>query len=106
VLAAMLAMLVAMPACASAPAGRARILETRTAPTLVAFHSRFRSYGYRGISRGRPRHTLLRRAVKTAIWLYILHLFFSHGGLSVLLWIVIIGVVLSLVRRRRRRYAY
>ena len=44
--------------------------------------------------------------VKTAIWLYILHLFFSHGGLSILLWVIIIALVLSLVRRRRRRYAH
>jgi hypothetical protein len=44
--------------------------------------------------------------VKTAIWLYILDLFFTHGGLTILLWIIIIGFVLSLVRRRRRRYGY
>lgn len=66
--------------------------------------SRSRGYGF-GYS-SRPRHSLLHRAVKTAIWLYVLHLFFTHGGLSILLWIVIIGLVMSLVRRRRRRYAY
>ena len=64
-----------------------------------------RGYGFGG-SRSRPGHSLLHRVVKTAIWLYILHLFFAHGGLSILLWIVIIGLVISLVRRRRRRYAY
>jgi hypothetical protein len=63
--------------------------------------SRYRGYRYGG---GR-RHGLLHRAVKTAIWVYILHLFFSRGGLSILLWVVIIGLVIALVRRRRR-YAY
>ena len=90
----------------------------RPAPVLAAFRSRFgfgsRSrYGYRYGSRygyrygyGRRSPSLLHRVVKTAIWLYILHLFFTHGGLSILLWIIIIGLVLSLVRRRRRRYTY
>ena len=69
------------------------------------FHfGRSRSYGY-GYGR-RSRHSLLRRVVKTAIWLYVLHLFFTHGGLSILLWIVLFALVLSLMRRRRRRYTY
>jgi Flp pilus assembly protein TadB len=83
----------------------------RPAPVFAAFRSfgfgsrsRFgfgsrRRYGY-GYGRRSP--SLLHRVVKTAIWLYILHLFFTHGGLSILLWIIIIGFVLSLVRRRRR----
>jgi hypothetical protein len=71
------------------------------------FHfGRSRSRGYGFGYRSRPRHSFLRRVVKTAIWLYVLHLFFTHGGLSILLWIVIIGLVIMLVRRRRRRYAY
>jgi hypothetical protein len=70
---------------------------------LGGFRSRRYSYGIYGRNRRGP--SLLHRAVKTAIWLYVLHLFFTHGGLSVLLWIVIIGLVVSLVRRRRR-YAY
>jgi hypothetical protein len=90
----------------------------RPAPVLAAFRSRFgfgsRSrYGYRYGSRygyrygyGRRSPSLLHRVVKTAIWLYILHLFFAHGGLSIVLWIIIIGFVLSLVRRHRRRSAY
>lgn len=72
---------------------------------LGGYRSRGYGYGFGGYSRARPRSSLLHRAVKTAIWLYILHLFFTHGGLSVLLWIVIIGLVVSLVRRRRR-YTY
>lgn len=90
----------------------------RPAPVFAAFRSRFgfgsrsrygygygNRYGY-GYGYGRRSPGLLHRVVKTAIWLYILHLFFTHGGLSILLWIIIIGLVLSLVRRRRRRYAY
>lgn len=84
------------------------------APVFAAFRSRLgfgsrshfgfgsRSrYGY-GYSYARRSPSLLHRVVKTAIWLYILHLFFTHGGLSILLWIIVIGFVLSLVRRRRR----
>lgn len=78
------------------------------APVPVAFHFRSRSrfgygprYGY-----GYGRHSFLHRVVKTAFWLYILHLFFTHGGLSILLWIIIIALVVSLLRRRRRRYSY
>jgi hypothetical protein len=86
---------------------------SQPAPTLVAFRSRFgfgRGYGYGRYggygSYGRSRHSFLRRVAKTAFWLYVLHLFFSHGGLSILLWILIIAVVMSLLRRRRRRLAY
>jgi hypothetical protein len=89
----------------------------RPAPVLAAFRSRFgfgsRSrYGYRygsrygyGYGYGRRSPSLLHRVVKTAIWLYILHLFFTHGGLSILLWIISIGFIPSLVRRHRR-YSY
>jgi hypothetical protein len=74
----------------------------------VAFRSHFgfgRSrYGVRRVYR--PRHSLLRRVVKTAFWLYVLHLFTAHGGLSILLWIIILAFVVALVRRRRRRYVY
>ena len=111
---------VALAAIFCLPAGATATTRSRgatfaavhAAPEPVAFRShvglgrvRGRSYGFGGVSR-RSGHSLLRRAVKTAIWLYILHLFVSHGGLSILLWIVIIAMVISLVRRRRRRYAY
>jgi hypothetical protein len=103
-----------MPAAASANSPSRPVAATVGAahPALAAFHSFHfggsRSRGY-GFGRSRPGHSLLRRVVKTAIWLYILHLFFSHGGLSILLWLAIIGLVVHLVRRRRRqrdRYAY
>lgn len=99
----------ATPARGLAPAASV----ARPAPVFAAFRSRLgfgsrsrfgfgstRHYGY-GYSYAR-RPSLLHRVVKTAIWLYILHLFFTHGGLSILLWIIIIGFVLSFVRRRRR----
>jgi hypothetical protein len=108
-----LALAAAGSAAATVPPGRPSLTGTRSAPVRVALHSRFhfgssrsRGYGFGGLRRARPRHSLLHRAVKTAIWLYVLHLFFTHGGLSVLLWIVVIALVVSLVRRRRRRDAY
>jgi hypothetical protein len=81
----------------------------RQTPDFAAFRSRlgFGSrgrYGYRyGYARRSP--GLVHRVIRTAIWLYVLHLFFTHGGLSILLWILVIAVVFSLMRRRRR-YAY
>jgi hypothetical protein len=101
---------VAASAAASSRAVAAPVGGTQA--VLAAFHSRFHFGSSRGRGYGfgrpsRPGHSLLRRVAKTAIWLYILHLFFSHGGLSILLWLAIIGLVLHLVRRRRRhRYAY
>jgi hypothetical protein len=64
--------------------------------------SRHRSaFGTRRNSRG-----LLHRIARALAFAYLLHLFFAHGGISILLWIIIIGVVVHLLRRRRRRYAY
>jgi hypothetical protein len=101
---------------ARTPSGTSRGADVaRPAPIFVAFggrfggfrsrspYSRYSRYGY-GYGRRSP--SLLHRVVKTAIWLYVLHLFFTHGGLSIVLWVIIIGLVLSLARRRRRRYAY
>ena len=110
---AVLAMAAPAAAVASAPAAPTSLAAPPPMRTLVAFRSHFgftrprsRGYGFGGLSRRTSRHPFLRRVVKTAIWLYVLHLFFSHGGLSILLWIVIIGLVFSLLRRRRRRYVY
>ena len=108
-----LAMAAPAAVAASAPAQAAPPTAPHQVRTLVAFRSHFgfggsrrRGYGFGPAYPRTSRHPLLRRVVKTAIWLYVLHLFFTHGGLSILLWIVIIAVVLSLLRRRRRRYAY
>ena len=110
---AVLAIAAPAAASASAPTQVASSASAHRVRTLVAFRSHFgfgrsrgRGYGFGGVSRRSSRHPFLRRVVKTAIWLYILHLFFSHGGLSIVLWVVIIGLVVSLLRRRRRSYAY
>ncbi|MFL5859524.1 MAG: hypothetical protein ACJ780_01905 [Solirubrobacteraceae bacterium] len=109
----MLAFAPAAGAAASAESPRPTLVAARPGDVLVSLRglrlgrSRRYSYGYGyGYGYRPPRHSLLHRAVKTAMWLYVLHLFFTHGGLSVLLWIVLIGFVLSLVRRRRSRYSY
>jgi hypothetical protein len=55
----------------------------------------------------RSRRGLLHRIARALALAYIAHLLFSHGGLSILLWIVVIALVVMLWRwRRRRRYAY
>ncbi len=112
-----IAMAILAPAVAlggSAPSGRAAV---SSAPQLVAFRGfhlhlggggafgRHRT-GY-GSFRRRGSHGLLRRVVHALAFAYLLHLLFSHGGLSLLLWILVIGLVVHLVRRRRqRRYSY
>jgi len=61
--------------------------------------------GFGGFGR-RGSHGVLRRVVHALAFAYLLHLFFSHGGLSLLLWLLVIGLVVHLLRRRRRRYSY
>ena len=100
---------------AGAPAGPP---PAQARPVLLAFRgfhggggfSTRRRYGSGGLfSRGRRstglfgRHGFLGRLVRAAAFAYLLHLFFAHGGLSILLWLLIIGLVVHLVRRRRRR---
>jgi hypothetical protein len=85
-------------------------------PQLLAFrglHFHLGGGGY-GRSRvglggyGRRRsHGVLRRAVHALAFAYLLHLFFSNGGLSLLFWLLVAGVVVHFLRRRRRRrYSY
>jgi len=80
---------------------------------LVAFRGHFggghlglgrRSFGASGglLGRGRSHH-LLRRIVHVLAFSYLLHLLFSHGGLSIIFWLIVIGLVVHFVRRRRRR---
>ncbi len=83
---------------------------------LVAFRGHFggghfgfgrRSFGAGGglFGRGRSHHSL-RRVVHVLAFSYLLHLLFSHGGVSIIFWLIVIGLVLHLLRRRRgRRYA-
>ncbi|HSO99719.1 MAG TPA: hypothetical protein VLP43_12265 [Solirubrobacteraceae bacterium] len=88
-------------------------------PVLLAFRGGFhfggggfgtRRYGSGGfLSRGRSsrfgRTSFLHRLVRYAAIAYFLHLFFTHGGLSIILWLIIIGLVVMLFHRRRRRAA-
>lgn len=87
---------------------------------LVAFHSRFGGarygggtlfggrrtygYGYRGRYYSRP--SLLHRVIRALAFAYILHLLFTNGVFSLLLWVLIIAVVSRLFRRLPRRYSY
>jgi hypothetical protein len=111
-----LAPAVALHSCA--PAGSA---PASSAPRLLAFRghfggfhlgrgtfgrrgSRFGGFGRRNSSPG-----LVHRIARALAFAYLLHLFFSHGGLSILLWLVVIGLVVHFVRRRRRprdQYSY
>lgn len=98
----------------SAPVGRASV---SSAPQLVAFRGfhlhlggggAFGQHrvGFGGLGR-RGSRGVLRRVVHALAFAYFLHLFFSHGGLSLLLWLLVIGLVVHLFRRRRRRrYSY
>ncbi len=78
--------------------------------TLVAFHSGGRrSFGGAGFfgNRRRSSHHVLRHVAHALAFAYVLHLLFSHGGISILLWLIVIGLVLHLLHRRRRtRYSY
>jgi hypothetical protein len=112
VLAAPLALLGAgtgAPSAVSAP---------RSQPVLLAFRGfhlggggfSTRRYGSGGFfSRRRSssglfgRRGFFHRLVRAAVIAYFLHLFFTHGGLSIILWLIIIGLVVMLFRRRRRR---
>jgi hypothetical protein len=59
-----------------------------------------------GGRRGRS-HALLRSIARALALAYILHLLFGHGGMGILIWLIVIGLVVHLVRRRRRqRYAF
>jgi hypothetical protein len=85
-----------------------------SAPELVAFHGFHfgggggfarRRVGFGGLGR-HGSHGFARRAVHALAFAYLLHLFFAHGGFSLLLWLLAIGLVVHFVRRRRRRYSY
>jgi hypothetical protein len=87
---------------------------------LAAFHSRFGGsrfgggglfgrrrgfgYGYRGRYYSRP--SLLHRIARALAFAYILHLLFTNGVFSIVLWILVIAMVSHLFRRRSRRYSY
>lgn len=63
-------------------------------------------FGSRSRSRGRSRG-IFSRIARALAFAYIFHLFFTHGGLSVLVWIALIALIVMFMRRRRqRRMAY
>lgn len=90
----------------------------RAKPQLLAFRGGFggfhfggsrvgrRGFGGFGFGRRRSSRGLLHRIARALAFAYLFHLFFSHGGFSILLWLVVIGLIVHLVRRRRRRYSY
>lgn len=106
--------LAAAPLAVAPVAARAASAPAAALPAsrdFTAFHLRgggFRSRHsfFGGYGRSRSRRGIVHRVARTLFFAYLLHLFFSHGGLSILLWVIIIAVVLHLFRRRRRRYAY
>ncbi len=94
----------------------ARSAAASSAPQLLAFRGGHfggfhlggggfgrRGVGSRGIGRSGSSRALLHRIARALAFAYLLHLFFSHGGLSILLWLLIIGLVVHFARRRRRR---
>ncbi len=91
---------------ASAVASRSSSHSTQ----LVAFHfGGHRSFGRGGFLVGRRRssHHVLRHVAHALAFAYVLHLLFSHGGISILLWLIVIALIVHLLRRRRRaRYSY
>lgn len=89
-------------------------------PQLLAFRGHFGGFhlsrgggfGQRRFGAGRfgRNRSLFHRIARALAFAYLLHLFFSHGGISILLWILVIGLVIHFIRRRGRRrrdrYAY
>lgn len=109
---AVLVLAIAFPASGLAGATNSPTHYSSSRTQLLAFGGHFgsghfglggRSFG-RGsgyFGRGRSHH-FLRHAVHALAFAYLLHLFFSHGGLSIIIWLIVIGLVVHLVRRRRR----
>jgi len=100
------------PAAALGATARAESPPAAHGPELLAFRGfhlgggglrRHRS-GFGGLGR-RGSHHVLRRIAHALAFAYLLHLFFSHGGISILIWLLVIGLVVHFVRRGRRRRA-
>lgn len=97
----------------SAPSGA---MSVSRAPELVAFRGFHLhlggggGFGRRRVGSGgfgrRGSRGVLRHVVHALAFAYLLHLLFSHGGLSLLLWLLVIGLIVHVLRRRRRRYSY
>ncbi|MBV9311863.1 MAG: hypothetical protein JOZ73_13620 [Solirubrobacterales bacterium] len=98
------------PAVAHAASGSNHLLLARAGGGRGGFSrggGGFHTSGHSLFGSSRSRRSFFRRVARSLALAYIFHLFFSHGGLSILLWIVIIALLVMLWRRRRRRrYAY
>ena len=111
-----LGLVVGTAALAPAPAKQAK----PTTVQLAAFGSRFGGsrlgggglfrrrptygYGYRSHYYSRP--SLFHRIARALAFAYILHLLFTNGVFSLLLWVLVIAVLAHLFRRRPRRFSY
>ena len=100
------------PAAALQSSASAKSPSASRAPELLAFRGfhlgggslgRHRS-GFGGFGRGGSHH-VLRRVAHALAFAYLLHLLFSHGGISILIWLLVIGLIVHFVRRGRRRRA-
>ncbi len=103
---------ISVPVALGTPADAAASAPTVQHAELVALHfgggSR-RGFGGGGLlGRRRVRsHPILRRVAHALVFAYIVHLLFSHGGVSIVIWLIVIGLVAHLVHRgRRRRFVY
>jgi hypothetical protein len=102
------------PAATSSPASAQVAASSSKSMRLTAFRGHFGGGGFGfGRRRGvgafgtRGRHPILRRIGHALFFAWLLHLFFSSGAASLVLWVLIIALVVHLFRRgRRRRYAY
>jgi vacuolar-type H+-ATPase subunit I/STV1 len=98
------------PAASSQASSSGHAAAAISRPQLVAFHGFHfggggfgrRGFGFGGFGHRRSTH-ILRRVAHALLFAYLLHLFFSHGGLSILIWLMVIAFVVHLVRRGRRR---
>ncbi len=100
------------PAVGVKTVATAATVPTARAPQLLAFRGFHlgggglggRHFGFGGFGRRGSSH-VFRRVAHALVFAYILHLFFAHGGLSILLWLLVIGLVVHLLRRGRGRRA-
>jgi hypothetical protein len=103
-----------VPTAAVAGSAIGKTESVSSAPQLVAFRGFHfgggggfgpRRYGFGG-SRRRGSSHALRRIAHVLVFAYLVHLLFSHGGLSILVWLLVIGLVMHAFRRRRSRRRY
>ncbi len=100
------------PAAVLQSSASAKSAPVSSAPQLLAFRGFHlggggfgrRRFGSGGFGRRGSSH-VLRHIAHALVFAYLLHLFFSHGGISILIWLLVIGLIVHFVRRRGRRRA-